>query len=121
LDQPHFECVTHFLAASEEVAGRLDLFNGLSANVSVYHAGVAFRADETVGSGARREDDWYAICVGRHEFPKRAELFIYALKYHPDARGVVVGDGRRLPWLRRSTPASRTSRISMRSEPRTSG
>lgn len=101
LDQPLFEQVSYVLAASEEVAGRLERFNGLLENVGVYHAGVAFREDEPVEQGAaRRSDDWYAICVGRHEFPKRSELYIQALKYLPDDRGVLVGDGTRLPWLR---------------------
>ena len=100
LDQPLFDQVSYVLAASEEVAGRLERFNGLSENVGVYHAGVAFREDEPVAQGARRGDDWYAICVGRHEFPKRSELFIQALKYVPENGGVIVGDGTRLPWLR---------------------
>ena len=100
LDQPLLEQVSYFLAASEEVAGRLERFNGLTENVGVYHAGVAFRADEREVAEARRGDDWYGICVGRQEFPKRTELFIQALKYAPDAEGVLVGDGTRLPWLR---------------------
>jgi glycosyltransferase involved in cell wall biosynthesis len=98
LDQPLFENVTYFLAASEEVAGRLERFNGRSDNVGVYHAGVAFGHDSPASSSSR--EDWYAICVGRQEFPKRAELFIQALKYLPESRGVVVGGGTRLPWLR---------------------
>jgi glycosyltransferase involved in cell wall biosynthesis len=100
LDQPSLDAVSYFLAASEEVAGRLERFNGLSENVGVYHAGVAFRADEIVKPGARRDSDWYAISVARHEFPKRAELFIQAMKYLPENRGVLIGDGSRLAWLR---------------------
>jgi glycosyltransferase involved in cell wall biosynthesis len=100
LDQPLFEAVTYFLAASEEVAGRLERFNGLKENVGVYHAGVAFREDEPAPTPERRADDWYGICVARHEFPKRSELFIQALKYLSESRGVLVGDGSRLQWLR---------------------
>jgi glycosyltransferase involved in cell wall biosynthesis len=100
IDQPLFEGVTHFLAASEEVAARLERFNGLKENVSVYHAGVAFRDDESHSESEGSGDDWYAICVARHEFPKRSELFIHALKYLAGDRGVLVGDGSRLPWLR---------------------
>ena len=112
LDQPLFEGVSRFLAASEEVAGRLERFNGLSENVDVYHAGVAFRGDEPAGRDARHGDDWYAICVARHEFPKRSELFIQALKYLPENRGVarrrrnapaVAPRARRSPDHRRTT------------------
>jgi glycosyltransferase involved in cell wall biosynthesis len=99
LDQPFFQNVSYFLAASEEVAGRLERFNGLSGNVGVYHAGVAFGRDNPAPE-ERRGDDWYAICVGRQEFPKRTELFVQSLKYLPESRGVVVGGGTRLPWLR---------------------
>ena len=100
LDQPLLEGVSYFLAASEEVAGRLQRFNGLAGNVGVYHAGVAFRGDAPQTETVRRDDDWYAICVARHEFPKRSELFIHALKYLAPDRGVLVGDGTRLAWLR---------------------
>lgn len=99
LDQPRMERVTAYLAASEEVKSRLERFNGLTDNVLVYHAGVAFGETPPVpaASGPRAE---YAICVTRHEFPKRAELFLQALKYLPPFRGVIVGAGSRLPWLR---------------------
>ena len=100
LDQPSLERVSFFLAASEEVAGRIERFNGLSENVGVYHAGVAFREDEPADRPAARAAGWYAISVARHEFPKRSELFIQALKHLPETRGVLVGDGTRLPWLR---------------------
>lgn len=100
LDQPLLEDVSTFLAASEEVAGRLQSFNGLAGNVLVYHAGVAFRDNEPTTRPERRGDHWYAICVGRHEFPKRSELFIQAIKYLPEDRGVVVGGGTRMAWLR---------------------
>ena len=100
LDQPSLDEVSHFLAASEEVADRLERFNGLRENVSVYHAGVSFRGDEAMGRDAGQASDWYGISVARHEFPKRGELFIHALKYLPETRGVLVGDGARLAWLR---------------------
>jgi glycosyltransferase involved in cell wall biosynthesis len=100
LDQPLLENVSHFLAASEEVAGRLERFNGLAENVSIYHAGVSFRHDDGEATSSRRDGDWYAISVARHEFPKRGELFLQALKLVPDVRGVLVGDGKRLHWLR---------------------
>ena len=100
LDQPLLEGVSCFLAASEEVAGRLQRFNGLADNVRVYHAGVSFRGDDVGPDAVRREGDWYAISVARHEFPKRSELFLQAMKLLPESRGVLVGDGTRLEWLR---------------------
>ena len=100
LDQPLLEGVSYFLAASEEVERRLNQFNTLAENVGVYHAGVAFRPDERPIAVPERGDEWYGICVGRQEFPKRAELFIHALKFLPDLQGVLVGGGTRLPWLR---------------------
>jgi glycosyltransferase involved in cell wall biosynthesis len=100
LDQPLFERVSYVLAASEEVAGRLERFNGLTDNVGVYHAGIAFGRDEPAAPGSHAGGDWYAINVGRHEFPKRSELLIQALKLLPETRGVIVGNGTRLPWLR---------------------
>ncbi len=54
LDQPRYEGVSYFLAASEEVKGRLERFNGLTDNVLVYHAGVAFR-DELPDEADSRE------------------------------------------------------------------
>lgn len=99
LDQPRFDGVSAFLAASEEVKGRLERFNGLRDNVLVYHAGVAFREDLPSENAVPRSGD-YAICVTRHEFPKRGELFVHALKYLAPFRGVLVGGGARLAWLR---------------------
>jgi glycosyltransferase involved in cell wall biosynthesis len=98
LDQPRYEGVSYFLAASEEVKTRLERFNGLSDNVLVYHAGVAFR--EELPEALSQERGEYALCVTRHEFPKRGELFVHALKYLSPFRGVLVGGGSRLQWLR---------------------
>ncbi|MBA2361835.1 MAG: glycosyltransferase family 4 protein [Actinobacteria bacterium] len=99
LDQPRMEHVSTYLAASEEVKGRLERFNGLTKKVLVYHAGVAF-SEAVPAWDAPRNHGEYAICVTRHEFPKRGELFVHALKYLSPYRGVVVGGGSRLPWLR---------------------
>ena len=99
LDQPRLEAVSCYLAASEEVKRRLQRFNGLDENVLVYHAGIAFREEPPADAAPSDRRD-YAICVTRHEFPKRAELFVHALKYLAPFRGVLVGSGSRLPWLR---------------------
>jgi glycosyltransferase involved in cell wall biosynthesis len=41
------------------------------------------------------------LCVSRHEFPKRTELVVAAMKLLPDVVGEVVGAGGRLAWARR--------------------
>lgn len=99
LDQPRLEGVSAFLAASEEVKGRLERFNRFNDSVLVYHASVAFREDVPDETAESRGGD-YVVCVTRHEFPKRGELFVHALKYLSPLRGVLVGSGSRLPWLR---------------------
>jgi glycosyltransferase involved in cell wall biosynthesis len=90
--------VEHFLAASEVVQERLSRYNGLSANVGVYHAGIGI--PEGVLSAPLTDRFEYPLCVSRHEFPKRTELFVHAMKFLPGTTGVVVGTGGRLPWVR---------------------
>jgi glycosyltransferase involved in cell wall biosynthesis len=90
--------VRHFLANSEEVQRRLGDYNGLTANVGVLIAGV----DPVDGSEALEPAPaGHVLCVSRHEFPKRTELFVHAMKLAGDARGVVAGGGGRLEYVRR--------------------
>jgi glycosyltransferase involved in cell wall biosynthesis len=91
------------LAGSRRVKQRLADHNGLHANVTVFDAGLddvflAFDGPVTFES---------PLCVGRHEFPKRTELFLHAMQHVDGLMGRVVGDGsftRRLQaldaWLR---------------------
>ena len=96
----------HILAGSEVVKDRLRTFNGLDATVGVFHAGIGVRTD-----GARPADGGgtHAICVSRHEFPKRTELFVHAMKLLPEAAGVAVGGGNRIDYVR--TVDARLSRL----------
>ena len=96
IDAPGFAAVTHFLAASEVVGERLRVFNGLSANVGVYHAGPGLSEAFAASTDTTRFE--YPLCVSRHEFPKRTELFVHALKFLPKVNGVSVGAGGRQPW-----------------------
>lgn len=99
-DQVHLAQVGWFLAGSQTVAGRLAAFNGLADNVSVFHAGLG--VDPTsVDDGRGPVPDGHALCVSRHEFPKRTELFVQAMAVL-DGRvpGVAVGGGGRLGWAR---------------------
>ena len=40
------------------------------------------------------------LCIGRHEFPKRAELAVAAAHLLPHLSFTVVGSGGRLAWAR---------------------
>lgn len=97
LDQPRLDAVTHFLVPSATVANRLATFNGIT-RTTTFLAGVGV-GDEPVGdptppgSGA-------VLCVGRHEFPKRAELLVAAAHLLPGVDLSVVGSGGRLEWAR---------------------
>ncbi len=111
VDQPHLAAVGRILAASETVKDRLHTFNGLDATVGVYHAGASF----TRGVPEPRPDDRqrHALCVSRHEFPKRTELFVAATAIATDVPALAIGGGGRLGWighlhrrLRTSDPAS---------------
>lgn len=93
VDQPLLERVAWFLAGSRTVADRLARFNGIDDRVSVFHAGLGFRRGlpDEPGPPARG-----AICVGRHEFPKRVELFVAAAHLATSRGWVSVGSGGRL-------------------------
>ncbi|MBI2709210.1 MAG: glycosyltransferase family 4 protein [Actinobacteria bacterium] len=100
LDQPLLDSVTWFLAGSERVRARLAAFNGID-RVSLFQAGVGVGdrplPPSPVPPAARRGA---VLCVSRHEFPKRTELFVLAMKHLPGVAAVVVGSGGRLPWVR---------------------
>ena len=99
-DRVFLDRVGWFLAGSASVAERLAAFNGLSSNVSVFHAGLG--VDVVVGAddhGPR--PDGHALCVSRHEFPKRTELFVQAMALVGGRpTGVAVGAGGRLGWAK---------------------
>ena len=94
LDRPLLASVAHFVAGSENVARRLERYNGIRDNVNVFHAALPQELP-VVTTSARA----HALCVSRHEFPKRTELFVHAMKFLPAQRGVAVGSGGRLAWV----------------------
>lgn len=96
LDRPHLDRVTRFLAGSPSVAARLARFNNRTENVDIYHAGPAIERPARVETTTAH----HALCVSRHEFPKRTELFVQAMKYLPGVPGVMVGAGGRLATAR---------------------
>jgi glycosyltransferase involved in cell wall biosynthesis len=82
---------SRILAGSLTVKERLEKFNGISDNVDVIYAGI----DPEIYNYQGPIDYIDPIVVGRHEFPKRPELFVKAMKYLHDKKGRVVGAGGR--------------------------
>lgn len=85
------------LAGSHHVKRRLARYNGLSDNVSVVHIGM----DDAYYHYDGPVDYQMPVCVGRHEFPKRPELFMSAMKCLPGMQGRLVGTGTRTEALKR--------------------
>lgn len=96
IDREYLTPELPILACSYHVKQRFAAFNGLTDNVGVYYAGI--------------DDDYFhyqgptsfqaPISVGRHEFPKRPELFLHAMKHLPEKQGRVVGVGGRTEALK---------------------
>jgi glycosyltransferase involved in cell wall biosynthesis len=96
LDAAHLPSVGWFLAGSENVRSRLERYNGITANVSVVHVPSPQPLDDIAASPGTGT---HVLCVSRHEFPKRTELFVHAMKHAADLQGVCVGKGGRLGWV----------------------
>ncbi len=77
------------LAGSRRVKRRLADHNGLSDNVTVFDAGI----DEAFLHYDRPLRFESPLCVGRHEFPKRTELFLHAMCHVEGLTGRIVGAG----------------------------
>jgi hypothetical protein len=97
MDQPFLERVTYFLAGSSVVKDRLQLFNGLTDNVGTFHAGIGVGAPALLAQGT--DERGMPLLISRHEFPKRTELFVHAMKFLDDLTGVAVGAGGRLGYV----------------------
>lgn len=94
LDRERLEAVTTFLCPSRTVADRLEHFNARRDTLP-FHAGVG------VASGVVERGDvgTGALCVTRHEFPKRVELVVAAAHLIDDAIPVTCpGTGGRLAF-----------------------
>lgn len=90
--------VAHFLAGSAEVAGRLERFHGYRENVSLFEATSDVAEIGLLEPPPDRFDR--PLCVSRHEFPKRTELFVVAMKHLPAVEATIVGTGGRLAFVR---------------------
>lgn len=79
----------HYIAGSEHVASRLRKFNNIKNYINIFSAGIS---DEYYNYNGDISYN-YPICVGRHEFPKRPELFIHTMKHVNGLKGKVIGEG----------------------------
>ncbi len=77
------------LAGSRRVKQRLADHNGLHDNVTVFDAGI----DEAFLTCDRPLTFESPLSVGRHEFPKRTELFLHAMHHVEGLTGRIVGEG----------------------------
>ena len=85
-----------FIAGSEHIATRLRRFNQIDAG-AILRIGISENYYNYDGPIHYEEP----IYVGRHEFPKRPELFIHALKHTSGVTGRIVGEGGRTKDLMR--------------------
>lgn len=95
LDEPLFAGTSFFLAGSETVMHRLERYNGVGSITEVLRAPPL----RQVPSVAPNLNGRHVLCVSRHEFPKRTELAVAAMKLVPDVDAVFVGAGGRLGWV----------------------
>ena len=88
----------HFMIASQEVGERLRSYSGVTAPMSDFRPPPITCEDGGVLQPPN--DDPVALCVSRHEFPKRTELFVQAMHLAASARGVMIGTGGRERFAR---------------------
>ncbi|MCZ7403141.1 MAG: glycosyltransferase family 4 protein [Candidatus Methanoperedens sp.] len=89
IDSKYLNKKIDFLAGSRHIKERLKKFNNLETNISVCYAGI----DDSFLDFSGESSFKYPICIGRHEYPKRTELFIHAMKHIPAIQGYIIGKG----------------------------
>jgi glycosyltransferase involved in cell wall biosynthesis len=99
VDTRAFDSVAHVLAPSSTVQLRLRRFNRLEDRVTDFFAGLGAAAHDATSAREPVAFKW-PLCVSRHEFPKRTELFCLALAHLPEMHGILVGDGGRIQYVR---------------------
>lgn len=103
VDQAALGAVDGFLVASEEVATRLEEFNQVRAGVRRFRPPpILSGLDPSLSDRgwSAPMDGGPVLCVSRHEFPKRVELFVQAMHLKKSLHGVVVGTGGRESFAR---------------------
>ena len=97
IDMRYINNSKFYFAGSEHVSERLQSFNGIDKrNIEIFRAGID---DEYYNYSGEIKYE-VPICVGRHEFPKRPELFIHAMKFLPNIEGKLIGHGGRTEDLK---------------------
>ena len=89
IDAFHLTPDVRILAGSRRVKHRLAEFNGLDPSVEIFTAGL----DESFLEFEGPHTFESPLCVGRHEFPKRTELFIHAMNHLDGMDGRILGVG----------------------------
>ncbi|HET9268981.1 MAG TPA: glycosyltransferase family 4 protein [Vicinamibacterales bacterium] len=89
IDAFHLTPSVRILAGSLRVKQRLTEFNGLDPSVEIFTAGLDEAFLEFEGPLTFESP----LCVGRHEFPKRTELFIHAVNHLDGLDGRILGVG----------------------------
>ncbi|OME80597.1 hypothetical protein BK120_18070 [Paenibacillus sp. FSL A5-0031] len=97
IDTSSLNKVTSILAGSKTIKDRIARFNGITDQVDVIYAGINPHLYNFNGTVSYE----YPIVVGRHEFPKRPELFVAAMKKIPNQIGKIVGSGGRTEDLKK--------------------
>lgn len=88
--------VRTWLTGSDEVAARLARYWGIEGTTPFRAAPEVLPAPD-VGD---LDPAGPALCVSRHEWPKRTELVAQAAVLDPAGRYELLGGGSRLPWVR---------------------
>lgn len=96
IDEQALARVKYILAGSETVAERLRTFSARTSNLGVFHAGTGLIDAE---SEPGRRGGSHVLCVSRHDFPKRTELFVHAAHLAADLDFVSVGSGGLLGYI----------------------
>ncbi len=89
VDAFHLTPEVRILAGSLRVKHRLAEYSGLGPNVEIFTAGLDESFLEFDGPLTFESP----LCVGRHEFPKRTELFIHAMNHLDGIDGRILGVG----------------------------
>lgn len=97
IDSLSLSKVTTILAGSRTIKDRIFRYNNLSNNVDLFYAGI----DNEIYNYKGHTQYDSPIVVGRHEFPKRPELFVSAMKKLPSYQGRIIGEGGRTDDLKK--------------------